>query len=85
MIHVLPLALALLAPSTAPSTAPQETAGNVRVMDAATGEPVVGAEVLGVLEVEIPVFGVTWSEARDVTDEQGWATLPPVTEKQEYQ
>lgn len=81
MIHVLPLALALLAPSTSP----QETAGNVRVMDAATGEPVVGAEVLGVREVEIPVFGVTWSEARDVTDAEGWATLPPVTAKQEYQ
>ena len=81
MIHVLPLALALLAPSTAS----HETAGNVRVVNAATGEPVVGAEVLGVREVEIPVFGVTWSEARDVTDAEGWATLPPVTEKQEYQ
>ena len=81
MIHVLPLALALLAPSTAP----QEAAGNVRVLDAATGEPVVGAEVLGVREAEVPVFGVTWSEARDVTDAEGWATLPPVTAKQEYQ
>ncbi len=75
------LALALLMPAAAH----QEAAGNVQVVDAATGEPVVGAEVLGVREVEVPVFGVTWSEARDVTDAEGWATLPPVTSKQEYQ
>ncbi len=81
MIDLLPLALALLTPAAAH----QEAAGNVQVVDATTGEPVAGAEVLGVREIEVPVFGVTWSEARDVTDAEGWATLPPVTSKQEYQ
>jgi len=79
MIDLLPLALALLTPAAAH----QEAAGNVQVVDATTGEPVAGAEVLGVREIEVPVFGVTWSEARDVTDAEGWATLPPVTSKQE--
>jgi hypothetical protein len=81
MIHHLPLTLALLASGAA---RPQDP-GNVRVVDAATGAPVVGAEVLGVREAEIPVFGITWSEARDVTDAEGWATLPPVSAKREYQ
>ena len=85
MIHVLPLALAFAAHPAALAAASQEEPGNVRVVDAATGQPVAGAEVLGVREAEVPVHGVTWSEARDVTDAEGWATLPEVTAKQEYQ
>lgn len=81
MIHHLPLTLALLASGAA---RPQDP-GNVRVVDAATGGPVARAEVLGVREVDTPVFGTTWSEARGVTDADGWATLPEVTAKREYQ
>ena len=57
MIHF--LALAFAAHPTALAAAPQEDPGNVRVVDAATGDPVAGAEVLGVREADVPVHGVT--------------------------
>lgn len=57
---------------------------NVTVVDAATGDPVAGAEVLGVHEREAPVWGRLWSRVSATTDAEGRAHLPPPTEAEPY-
>ncbi|MEM9383234.1 MAG: hypothetical protein AAGB93_25040 [Planctomycetota bacterium] len=66
--------------------APQDPSpGNVRVVDAVTGQPVAGAVVHGVPESGIPVWGEFWDTARASTGADGWAALDSPDARAYYQ
>lgn len=73
-LSLLPLAIALAFPPADPI---QE--GNVRVVDADTGAPIAGAEVLGVHEAKTPVWGSLWCRTSTETTATGWAKLASPT------
>lgn len=72
-----------LAPA-APAAPVASVAPNIRVVDAETGRPIAGAEVLGVHEHTAPIPDSLWYRARATTDDDGWAALPPPTDEAPY-
>ncbi len=77
MFPALPLALALL-------SCPAQQSGNIRVIDAATKQPIAGAAVFGVQEADAPVWGTFWSRVSAATGDDGWANLPLSTDEAQY-
>lgn len=64
---------------------PVDPAGRrVVVVEALTGEPVAGAEVLCVAEIKAPVWGEEWWTHRRVTDDAGEALVPRPTKEVPY-
>ena len=75
------LGLCLLPAQAAPIPAASR---KVTVVHAETGEPIPGAEVLGVAEISEPVWGELWWTHRAVTDAAGEVLLPRPTDEASY-
>lgn len=90
MFHTLALLLGSLAPaqdplvSTGPDFIAESNTVEVSVIHAGTGQPVVGARVLGGHEALFPVWGETWWRVETVTGADGVAVLPTSRPGAEY-
>ncbi|MEM8710998.1 MAG: hypothetical protein AAGG01_08605 [Planctomycetota bacterium] len=71
-----------------PSRPPQATAGpshrSVLVVEAPTGQPIAGAEVLCVDEISAPVWGEEWWTHKRLTDGAGRTRVPRPTKEAPY-
>ena len=58
--------------------------GQIRVSDALTSDPIVGAQVSGVAESLVPLWGEFWSTVDAKTDARGRASIALPTEEAKY-